>query len=112
MTSGRFNTAARCPVCGHAGDESRATCRVCGFAFGDLRATSEDTTPYALAYAEGNRAWWRMCRWVWGATTERLKHLALMRSSPASRHFQFVNILLLAFAAIILQAAYTGFDSQ
>jgi hypothetical protein len=51
-----------------------------------------------------------MCRWVWGATTERLKHLALMRSSPASRHFQFVNILLLAFAAIILQAAYTGWQ--
>jgi hypothetical protein len=88
--------------------ESRATCKVCGFAFGDKRVTSDDTTPYALAYAEGNRAWWRMCRWIWGATTERLKHLALMRASPASRHFRFANILLLAFASIVLQAAYNG----
>jgi hypothetical protein len=103
------STTVHCPACGHpAADPSRATCKACGFAFGDRRVTSEDTTPYALAYAEGNRAWWRMGRWVWSATTERLKHLALMRSSPASKHFRFINLLLLSFAALILQASSRG----
>jgi hypothetical protein len=102
--------AVRCPACGNPQPADTPACTLCGFALGDKRVTGDDVTPYALAHAEGNPAWWRMCKWVWTATTERLKHLALMRSSPASRRFAAVNILLLAFATVVLQLATSGWQ--
>ncbi len=49
-----------------------------------------------------------MCEWVWFAGLERLKHLALMRASAASRRFALLNILLLAAGLGLAQGAQVG----
>jgi len=49
-----------------------------------------------------------MAEWVWFAGSERLKHLALMRASAASRRFAQRNLVLLAVVLGLLQATQVG----
>jgi hypothetical protein len=49
-----------------------------------------------------------MCEWVWFITGKRLKHVALMRTSAASRRFARVSVLLLALTLGLCAAAQTG----
>ena len=99
----------RCPACGHPLDQFAVSqCPLCGFALGDPRATCDDATPYALAYERGAPGWRAMSEWVWFAGSERLKHLALMRTSVASRHFARMNTLLLAVGIGQLEAMRVG----
>ncbi len=49
-----------------------------------------------------------MCEWVWYAGWERLRHLALMRGSAASRRFARINIFMLAVVIGWLQATHVG----
>ncbi len=92
----------RCPACGQRrGDEGSFECVLCGFRFYDHRSTSDDTTLYAEAYSREKRGWWAMCRWVYFASASRTKHLGLMRTSMASRHFERVNLVLLSFGLAV-----------
>lgn len=87
----------RCPGCGQRlSDPAPPRCPLCDLDFGDDRVTDVDTTPYARAYAGEDYGWLAMLNWVWYARTERLKHLALMRSSAASRQFRLINLAILA----------------
>ncbi len=105
-------TVVRCPACGQRIDApGAARCPLCKFPLpvtGDERITGADVTPYAKAYADGEAGWWAMCRWVWSASTERLKHLALMRSSAASRTFALHTSLLLALGMTVSQGTRVG----
>lgn len=99
----------RCPACGQRlapADESR--CPLCDFSIGRKGVTGDDVTPFAAAYSQGRSGGRDMCEWVWFAGTERLKHLALMRSSAASRRFAKNNLLLLALSLGALQGTQTG----
>ena len=42
-----------------------------------------------------------MCKWVWGAGSGRLAHLALMQASPASRRFSRINVALVCLTAMV-----------
>lgn len=87
----------RCPGCGQRlSRPAPPRCPLCDLDFGDDRVTDVDATPYARAYAEEEFGWRAMLNWVWYARTERLKHLALMRSSAASRQFRLINLSILA----------------
>ncbi len=46
-----------------------------------------------------------MCEWVWYSGGGRLKHLALMRTSPASRRFATVNLLLISIALGLVETS-------
>lgn len=100
MTRGflvRSTHTIRCPACGQRIETPEAVqCELCGLKFDDERATGVDATPFAKAYQHGVPGWRRMCEWVWYAGAGRLKHLALMRSSAASRRFAVRTGLLLA----------------
>jgi len=48
-----------------------------------------------MAYAAGESGWRTMLVWVWAAGAARLKHLAMMRDSAASRRFARLNLLCL-----------------
>ena len=107
------STVCRCPACGQRLDGSLelpapTCCPLCGFSFGDDRATGDDVTPYAHSYALGKYHYRGMCKWVWLAGWERLKHLAQMRASAASRRFARTNILLFALGMGIFQLTQTG----
>ena len=65
-------------------------------------------TPYAKAYARGLAGWRRMGEWVWFCGHGRLKHLAMMRASAASRRFAHLNLALLAVGLALLEATRTG----
>src|SRR3990172_1252135 len=100
---------SRCPACGQRVDPpDAARCPLCDLNFGDNRVTGADVTPYAKAYAQGNPGWWTMCRWVWFAGSERLKHIALMRTSAAARRFAWINALWLALCIAGFQATRVG----
>ena len=100
---------SRCPACGQRVDSPDVTrCLLCNFNFGDDRVTGADVTPYAQAYAQGNPGWWTMCRWVWSARSERLKHIALMRTSAAAKRFAWINALWLALGIAGFQATRIG----
>lgn len=87
----------RCPACGQRIESLLAVrCPLCDFAFGDERVTGADVTPFARAFACGEPGWRRMSEWIWFAGPGRLKHLALMRASAASRRFALINLLVLA----------------
>ncbi len=105
-------TVMRCPACGQRIDPPGASrCPLCRFSFGpggDERVTGTDVTPYAKSYSEGEPGWWRMCRWVWTAPNERLKHLALMRSSAAARTFALHTSLWIALGLAIFQGTRVG----
>jgi len=99
----------RCPACGQPLEPSIARrCPLCDFDFGDDRVTGGDVTPYAKAYAGGESRWRTMCAWVWLAGSGRLKHLALMQGSSASRAFARVNLLVLAAGLAVVQATRYG----
>jgi len=90
---------SRCPDCGQRLDEDPPIrCPLCGLEFGDRRSTSDDSTPFSDAYSREVPGWWRMCTWVYGARSMRIKHLGLMRSSSASRYFARVNVVLMSLA--------------
>lgn len=106
--------ARRCPACGQRVESPTAErCSLCGFGLGftDRRATGDDATPYAKAYSLHEPGWRRMAEWVWFAGTNRLKHLALMRASAASRRFARINVLLVAIAFALLQSSRVGWRS-
>lgn len=99
----------RCPACGERLDSASPTrCPLCEFEFGDDRVTNTDVTPYAAAYAYGASGWRQMVEWVWFAGSGRINHLALMRTSAASRRFARINLLLLSVAAALFQTAHVG----
>ncbi len=103
------SSISRCPACGQRVDSpDAARCPLCNFTFGDDRVTGADVSPYAKAYSQRERAWWRMCRWVWSAGSQRLAHIALMRTSAASRRFAWLNLLWLALAIGAFQATRVG----
>ena len=49
-----------------------------------------------------------MLEWVWFAGTGRLKHLALMRASLASKRYAWLNLIILTAALGLLQATSVG----
>jgi hypothetical protein len=107
------NRIHRCSACGHrVAEESASACPLCGFSFSfkDPRATGADITPYAKSYAHGMAGWRLMSEWVWLAGTERLKHLAMMRSSVASRRFARINIALLVIGLGVFQLSHSGWE--
>lgn len=106
----KSTTERRCAGCGQRLTEPLPpTCPLCGFHFGEERITGADVTPYAQAYSRGEHSWRLMSEWVWFARIERLKHIALMQASAASRRFARPNLLLLAFAAGFWLATVYGF---
>lgn len=99
----------RCPACGQRlTPPVPSHCPLCSFDFHDDRVTGQDVTPYARAYSFGQSGWQRMGEWVWFSGAERLKHLALMRSSAASRRFAWLNVLLLALGLSLFQGTQVG----
>ncbi|HNO76894.1 MAG TPA: hypothetical protein PKN33_02450 [Phycisphaerae bacterium] len=60
--------------------------------------TFDDRTPYAHARESGQRAFFKMCRWVWSAGKYRLTHLALSRPSRHSRRFARIHVLMFSIA--------------
>ena len=106
---GGRGTITRCPACGQAVVQPPASrCAWCGFVFEDDRITGSDVTPYAKAYARGLPGWRRMGEWIWFCGQGRLKHLALMRASAASRRFAAINLALLALGVALLEATRSG----
>lgn len=100
---------SRCPACGQRVEPPDAErCPLCDFDFGDDRVTGADVTPYAKAYAQSNPGWWTMCRWVWFAGSERLKHMALMRTSAAAKRFAWINALWLSLGIAGFQLTRVG----
>ncbi len=103
------STTGRCPACGqHIKQPLPTRCPLCDFDFRDSRVTGADVTPYAKCFSMGVPGWRRMSEWVWFAGWERLKHLALMRASAASRRFALVNMLMLAGGLGVFQATVVG----
>ena len=49
-----------------------------------------------------------MCKWVFLAGKERLKHVALMRSSAASKRFCAINVLAVTLGLGLVQATHAG----
>lgn len=108
--SAHASSFQRCPACGQALPQPTPTrCPLCELDFGDDRTTGIDLTPFAVTYAQHSAGWRQMCEWIWFAGAERIKHLALMRSSAASRRFRSLNLLAGAFALALIQLAITGF---
>jgi hypothetical protein len=100
----------RCPACGQRlADPAAISCPLCEFSFGDSRVTDDDGTPYAIAYSHETPGWRAMLEWIWLASAGRLKHLALMRASMASRRFARLNLTLIVLAAVIAHVAQVGF---
>lgn len=100
---------SRCPGCGEPlAQPTPPHCPLCAYTFEDSRATSRDLTPYAIAYESRERRWGSMLLWVFFAGSARLKHLAMMRASPASRRFARTNLLLLVFGLGLLAWTHTG----
>lgn len=100
----------RCPACGQALPQPTPTrCPLCELDFGDDRTTGVDLSPFAVTYAQQSGGWRQMCEWIWFAGAERIKHLALMRSSSASRRFRSLNLFAGAVALALVQLATAGF---
>ena len=111
MTSTRTvsPTLCRCPACGHQLPTPAPTrCPLCSLDFADDRVTGVDVTPYAKAFALKARAWRPMLEWVWFASGERLKHVALIRASAASRRFARQSILLWGLGMGLVQTTQIG----
>ncbi len=96
-------------MCGHRLEDGDSTaCSLCGFEFKDDHATGVDITPYAKCYARGMSGWRLMLPWIWFCGNGRLKHLAMMRSSSASRRFARINLFLLTVGVGLLEVSRTG----
>ncbi len=100
----------RCPACGQLMKPSSADgCPLCDFDFGRAQpVTGADVTPFARTYADGEPGWRRMSEWIWFSGTGRIKHIALMQSSVASRRFAWLNVVLLAVALACVQQTWVG----
>jgi len=101
----------RCPACGQRYQYPfPPRCAICEFDFGFTReaATGTDVSPYARSFAHGKAGWRSMAEWIWFAGAGRLKHLAMMQASAASRRFARVNLLMLAGGLTVLQATRIG----
>lgn len=77
----------------------------------DEGVTLDDRTPYAIAREEGSGGFFKMCKWVWTAGGNRLKHLGLSRPSAHSRRFARINILLFSIASSLCILANAGWHS-
>lgn len=112
IAPGRSKASARivrCPACGQRlGGENPVSCPLCKFSFGDARLTGDDATPYAHGFSRGAGGWGAMAVWVWLAGAERLKHLALMRASVASRRFARLSVTLVVMGATIALMSQIG----
>lgn len=99
----------RCPGCGQLiSAPIPQRCHLCGFDFRDDRVTGTDVTPFAKAYSMGAPGWWRMSEWMWFASGGRLKHLALMRASAASRRYALLTTLLLMVGIGLCESTRVG----
>lgn len=100
-----------CSNCGTLLDGSFQECPHCRAQIREQVSPAEDVTPYAQILRSGRRdqpGWQRMCEWVWFASTQRLRHLAPMQASSASRRFANINIFLLAVSVAMSQASRIG----
>jgi len=101
----------RCPACGQRLDPpAPERCPLCDYRFTTNTSTSDDGTPYAAAYADGRPGWWAMVRWVYAAREIRLKHLALMRVSAASKHFARASVLWASVGLACLEWTRLGWS--
>lgn len=108
------SAAARCPACGQPLDPPDvARCPLCkqSLAVEDFRATGEDITPYAKSLAAGRGGWLAMCQWVCTAGGQRLKHIALIRASHASRRFALICCLWFSLGLALVQGTRTGWNA-
>lgn len=111
-TTGSGDRKRRCPACGepvHAPIPD--ACSLCGFRFSDASVTSADFTPYSQAYVEGKRRYFRMIAWVWRAGGARLRHLALVQSSAASKHFATIHLVWISIVVFLLELTRAGWHS-
>lgn len=102
------SSATRCPACGQRLETPVSRCPLCDFELSDEGVTGGDVTPYAQAYAHDRPNWKGMLSWVWLAGSGRMKHLALMKVSAASRRFAVINGLLLAVSVALCEWTMTG----
>lgn len=103
----------RCPACGQRlGGENPVACPLCNFSFGDSRLTGDDATPYAHAYSRAAGGWQAMAVWIWLAGAERLKHIALMRASVASRRFAQFSLTLVVIGATAAFLTQVGWHTS
>jgi len=87
----------RCSTCGHPLDKPPPPrCPLCEASLLDNDENGADVTPYARGFARDEPSRGHMNQWVWFAGWQRLTHLALMRSSAASRAFARANMFLMA----------------
>ncbi|MGB0715574.1 MAG: hypothetical protein ACPGXK_06840 [Phycisphaerae bacterium] len=101
---------ARCPACGQPlGEALPESCPLCGLALGTAPPTGEDLSPYAVD--AGGKGFFGMCEWIWFAGGGRLKHLAQMRRSTASRRFARLNRAHLIVVLTILFAGTLGWHT-
>jgi len=101
----------RCPACGQLLDSpDAARCPLCqqSLAVEDSRSTGIDITPYAKSLEAGRGEWAAMCKWVCLAESRRLKHLALIRASDASRRFALISCLWFSLGLAVVQGARSG----
>ena len=99
----------RCPACGRLlNDQPVEKCPLCAYPIDEPRATDADVTPFALSFEEDRGGLIRMCKWVWLAGPQRLKHLAMMRASSASRRFAGIQVVVFGAALGLLRAAWLG----
>lgn len=104
-------TSVRCPACGQPlNPPDAARCPLCHqpLTVMDSRPTGEDVTPYARSRERGRGKLSEMIRWVTLASSQRLKHLAMIRASDASRRFALVSCLWFALGLAVVQGSRTG----
>lgn len=102
----------RCPDCGQPVPSREArTCEMCGSEFVDRRVTNADVTPYAEAFSRNEPGFLRMLRWVVFASSERIKHLGLMRKSAASTRFASSAILWFSLAVLLYSNSRIGWHT-
>lgn len=102
----------RCPACGQPVPSREARiCELCGYEFVDRRVTNADVTPYAEAYSRNEPGFLRMLRWVVFASSERIKHLGLMRKSAASTRFAWSAILWFSLAVSLFANSRIGWHT-
>lgn len=103
----------RCPACGQPLESpDAARCPLCkqSLAVDDFRSTGVDITPYARAFAEGRRGWIEMSQWICTAGGQRLKHVAMIRASDASRRFALIGCLWFSLGLAVFQGTRTGWN--
>ncbi len=98
----------RCPACGHRfSPPAPMICSLCEYPLTGPPTTGMDSTPYAQAYSEGERGGWAMLKWI-AFGGERVRHLALMRASSASRRYCIVNLIWLSLALTAFHVTEVG----